>query len=216
MKVEPFRPPWGDDMMVVDVARVSFAKESSQYTPEQNAKLIKYLAREGHWSPFAHPMASFRITAPIFVARQMAKHQVGLAWNEESRRYIDSEPEIWRPDTVRYRPEGNIKQGSGGELDEAALVEAQKAIDTATIISMMEYKRLLTLRVAPEQARMVLPLCTMTSWVWTGSLYAWARVCRLRLDSHAQQETQLVAEKIDGYMREWFPLSWAALLDNRD
>jgi len=211
VNVQPFRPPYGDDMMVVDAARVSFAKTSDQYTPEDNAKLIRYLAKHGHWSPFAHPQASFRITAPIFVARQLAKHQVGLAWNEESRRYIDSNPIFGGPSEWRSRPDGSIKQGSGEAFDDPDWADAI----LSDLISKAEqaYTRLLGTGVAPEQARMVLPLCTMTSWIWTGSLYAWARVCRLRLDPHAQQETQEVARMIDGRMAQWFPLSWAALME---
>lgn len=213
MNVTPFRPPWGDDDMVVDVARVSFSKQASQYTPEANAKLIGYLARHGHWSPFAHPQASFRITAPIFVARQLAKHQVGLSWNEESRRYIDGEPEFYEPTEWRGRPHGSIKQGSGDPFG----IEGYKVCASihAKACGMAEamYERLLEEGVAPEQARMVLPLCTMTSWIWTGSLYAWARMCRQRLDAHAQQETRDVAERIAGHMAQWFPVSWAALMN---
>lgn len=215
MNVQPFRPPYGDDMMVVDAARVSFAKTSDQYTPEDNAKLIRYLAKHGHWSPFAHPQASFRITAPIFVARQLAKHQVGLAWNEESRRYIDDEPTFYEPTEWRGRPEGSIKQGSGSAMLDEIADASHEAWRFAKNEGLNSYQMLLHLGVAPEQARMVLPLCTMTSWIWTGSLYAWARVCRLRLDPHAQQETQEVARMIDGRMAQWFPLSWAALMEGQ-
>ncbi len=204
-------------MMVVDAARVSFAKTSDQYTPEENAKLIRYLAKHGHWSPFAHPQASFRITAPIFVARQLAKHQVGLAWNEESRRYIDGEPEFFEPTQWRLRPEGSIKQGSGATVAEPDDVDLLNRTLTSVHVGLRTmYNELIRLGVAPEQARMVLPLCTMTSWIWTGSLYAWARVCRLRLDPHAQQETQEVAKQIDSHMSKWFPISWAALVAVED
>jgi thymidylate synthase (FAD) len=209
--VKPMRDPYGDDNMVVDAARVSFAKVSSHYTPEQNAKLVGYLAKHNHWSPFAHPHASFRITAPIFVARQLVKHQIGLSWNEESRRYIDGSPIFYTTKEWRLRPEGSIKQGSGEVIDAETSLIASQILTNLLQISGDSYTSLLNLGIAPEQARMVLPLCTMTSWVWTGSLYAWARVCNLRLDPHAQVETRDVAAQIAVHMRKWFPLSWSAL-----
>lgn len=214
MTVTPFAPPWGNDDTVVNVARVSFAKQASQYPPEANAKLIGYLARNGHWSPFAHPHASFRITAPIFVARQLAKHQVGMSWNEESRRYIDDAPAFHEPKEWRGCPVGSIKQGSGGPVDGGTALLVGEVFTEVVNLTRNHYQFLLELGVAPEQARMVLPLCTNTSWVWTGSLYAWARVCRQRLDPHAQQETREGAEIIAKHMAEWFPVSWAALMEN--
>lgn len=213
MKISPMKVTlidhMGDDNRVVDAARVSFAKTHVEYTDEQNAKLITYLARNNHWTPMAHAFATFHIKAPIFVARQLVKHQVGLVWNEESRRYIDSEPEFWFPDVWRGRPEGSIKQGSAGAITESwPHVEGR----AATLKCLNTYNSLLQGGVAPEQARMVLPLNTHTEWYWSGSLAAWARVCYLRLDAHAQAETREVAEKISGYMNELFPVSWKALV----
>lgn len=232
----------GSDLSVVNAARVSFAKQSdweeseiggfdgtgyiTEYIlslSEKDTKLISYLAKHGHWSPFAHNSISFRIKAPIFVARQLVKHQVGLVWNEVSRRYVDDEPEFYFPEVWRGKPE-NAKQGSSGvvetikwqlspvsgELHETAI---GPDVEASLSTSLGLYKTLLFSGVAPEQARMVLPQNTMTEWIWTGSLMAFARVCKQRLDSHAQQETQEVAAFIDGYCRNLFPVSWKALME---
>lgn len=211
----------GSDLSVCNAARVSFAKESSweytdygNYTGERylsapDTKLIAYLAKHNHWSPFAHCFVSFRIKAPIFVARQLVKHQVGLAWNEESRRYIDEEPEFFFPQVWRGRPEGSIKQGSSGVVQH--MLHAQDVATSCTNKALAEYNELLSIGVAPEQARMILPQNTMTNWIWSGSLMAFARVCNLRLDPHAQQETAEVAKLIDAEMSKLFPVSWEAL-----
>lgn len=223
MKVE-LVDSMGSDLSVVNAARVSFAKESGWDTDpaygnvpvfgqlqEKDQKLIAYLARHNHWTPFAHAFLSFRIKAPIFVARQLVKHQVGLAWNEVSRRYVDTEPEYWLPNHLRSKAE-NVKQGSGGELDgycnESGLYQIQAAMEQAH----KSYETLLGLGVAPEQARMVLPQNMMTEWIWSGSLAAFARVCKLRLDPHAQAETQEVAQQINSLVPKEFEHSWSALV----
>lgn len=215
----------GNDLSVCNAARVSFAKESDwdyaapgpnwgeKSLSEPDTKLITYLAKHNHWSPFAHCFASFRIKAPIFVARQLVKHQVGLAWNEESRRYIDEEPEFFFPKVWRGRPEGSIKQGSSDE--EVILGEEWYADDylPQDVVErcLSTYKELLKDGVAPEQARMILPQNMMTNWIWSGSLMAFARVCNLRLDPHAQAETREVAVEIDSRMNALFPVSWKEL-----
>jgi thymidylate synthase (FAD) len=215
MKITPMQVElldhMGSDLTVVNTARVSFAKTHTEFNHENDVKLINYLAKHNHWTPFGHCFAQFRIKAPIFVARQMVKHQIGLVWNEESRRYIDSEPEFWFPEVWRGRPEGSIKQGSSGGIqhDLYATDIAYRSVKLA----LATYNELLTIGVAPEQARMVLPLNTHTEWIWSGSLAAWARVCKLRLDPHAQKETMEVAKIIDGYMSGLFPVSWEALLN---
>lgn len=221
MKVELI-DSMGSDLSVVNAARVSFAKESDWeyeseghwasgepgYLSEKDQKLITYLAKHNHWTPFAHAFLSFRIKAPIFVARQLVKHQVGLAWNEVSRRYVDDEPEFWFPEVWRSRPEGNVKQGSGGVIeDKFESLQAKDAVEQAFSVYIDLLKT-----VAPEQARMVLPQNMMTEWVWSGSLMAFARVCKLRLDPHAQQETREVAQQINDQVPENFKYSWAALL----
>jgi thymidylate synthase (FAD) len=199
----------GTDLSVANVARVSFDKQHDELT-DGDVKLINYLATHDHWSPFAHCFASFRIKAPLFVARQLVKHQVGLSWNEVSRRYVDSEPEFYMPKELRGRAE-NVKQGSGEALGYQGHLNWIRCNSNAALEA---YKDLLGNGVAPEQARMVLPLNTMTEWIWSGSLMAFARVCRQRLDPHAQYECRLVAEQLDERLRWAFPESMAALLDN--
>jgi thymidylate synthase (FAD) len=205
----------GDDLDVANVARVSFDKQSKcdqlGNLQEKDAKLIKYLADHDHWSPFAHCFAQFRIKAPIFVARQLVKHQVGLSWNEVSRRYVDSEPEFYVPVVFRGRAE-NVKQGSADNLDLGEQTSAYFTALDATADSLSRYEYLLKVGVAPEQARMVLPLNTMTEWIWSGSLMAFARVCKQRLDPHAQQECRDVASLMAMELHELFPVSWNALM----
>ena len=212
----------GDDRRVANAARVSFAKESEWTTSheqgervqrmlsDKDTKLISYLAKHGHWSPFSHCFLTFRIKAPIFVARQLQKHQVGLAWNEVSRRYVDSEPEFYVPDGWRKRAE-NVKQGSSDEIVETDFYARVWAMaDSARWL----YQDMLDAGVAPEQARMVLPQSMYTEWYWSGSLYAFARVCKQRMESHAQRETQEVAKEISHHIAELFPVSWKALLND--
>ena len=210
----------GSDLTVVNAARVSFDKESMfEWNHEElggklsdaDARLVKYLARHNHWSPFAHTSVQFRVKAPIFVARQLAKHQVGGVWNEVSRRYVDSEPEFYIPAEWRGRPDGSVKQGSGEPVHHQKLVEAVVKKTTAETLEI--YNALLSSGVAPEMARMVLPQNTMTEWYWTGSLMFWTRVCRQRLDAHAQAETQQVALLVSQHMRKLFPVSWDALMN---
>jgi thymidylate synthase (FAD) len=187
---------------------------------DRDTKLISYLAKHNHWSPFAHCFVSFRISAPVFVARQLQKHTVGLAWNEVSRRYVDAEPTFYTPETWRKRAE-NVKQGSSDEtVDDICMHwgDGTQSVEDIGLIyhntydaCLIVYKAMLEAGVAPEQARMVLPQSMMTEWIWSGSLMAFARVCNLRLDSHAQYETRLVAEGIDREMAKLFPVSWKAL-----
>jgi thymidylate synthase (FAD) len=200
----------GTDLSVVNAARVSFGKEKDTLDLADE-KLIGYLARHAHWSPFAHTAVSFRITAPIFVARQLAKHQIGAAWNEESRRYVDDEPTFYLPTVWRERAD-NVKQGSGEALHLADNMVADMSYQAVIGTALKMYKSLLKRGVAPEMARMVLPQSTMTSWIWTGSLLFFARVCKLRLEAHAQVETREVAWLIADWCSTLFPVSWAALM----
>lgn len=200
----------GSDLSVVNAARVSFHKQHIEIE-ENDPNLIRYLAKHHHWTPFAHSFLSFRIKAPIFVARQLVKHQVGLAWNEVSRRYVDEEPEFWLPMNAtgwRGKPV-NAKQGSSGVMP-GDIAQA----NTTDVISLAleVYTWMIKEGYAPEQARMVLPLNTHTEWIWSGSLAAFARVCKLRLDPHAQAETQEIAKLIHGQVPETFMHSWSALL----
>ena len=203
----------GNDPTVVDAARVSFAKTADNYTEAQNEKLIQYLARHNHWTPFGHAQATFHIEAPIFVARQLVKHQVGLVWNEVSRRYVDDSPRFFSPSSWRPRSEDK-KQGSDKHDIIADMRQAWKVYESAIHNISKTYGILLEMGVAPEQARMVLPQSMMTEWYWTGSLAAWSRVCRLRVSDDAQAETERIAQDISREMRQLFPVSWAALEEN--
>jgi len=210
----------GSDLSVVNAARVSFHKESAwdylydnhdghgpPVLKDSDARLISYLSKHGHWSPFAHTSITFRISAPIFVARQLVKHQVGGVWNEVSRRYVDEEPEFYFPEVWRGRPV-NAKQGSSGEVD-----IPDDWFKSMVGIALQTYDGLLAKGVAPEQARMVLPQNTMTEWWWTGSLMFFARVCKQRLDPHAQEETRDIAQLINDHIPKEFTVSWKALMN---
>ena len=203
----------GDDLMVVNAARVSMAKHHDVFDDESDAKLIRYLARNGHWTPFAQPQIQFRIEAPIFVARQWFRHNVGTVRNEVSRRYVDDDPIFYIPNEWRSRPEGSIKQGSGDPLRGENRRKADVAFRLAHTQARESYWELLTLGVAPEQARMVLPQTMLTTWIETGSLAYWSRLCNLRLDSHAQKETGELAMQVASHMAKAFPVSWAALTE---
>ena len=202
----------GDDLSVVNAARVSFDKVSSEFI-DKDEKLIKYLADHKHWSPFAHPQLCIRVKAPMFVARQLAKHQVGLVWNEVSRRYVDTDPEFFLPTQAygwRERAE-NVKQGSSDR--KAYITQAIHDEVAGTFQKAFRlYKSLLDSNVCPEQARMILPQATYTEWVWTGSLLAFSRVCNLRLDSHTQKETRNIAQMISSRVEPLFPISWKYLV----
>jgi thymidylate synthase (FAD) len=215
----------GSDLSIVNAARVSFDKVSKVFD-DRDKKLVSYLGAEQHTTPFRHNQVSVRCRAPIFLARQLGKHQVGLSWNEVSRRYVDDEPEFFYPESWRSKPEGSIKQGSGsntvhtlamdyvdnyGEVHDdnpfvsevyGALIGEAKQI----------YNKMLEAGVAPEQARMVLPQSMITEWVWTGSLMAFAHVYNLRIDSHAQVEAQEFAKELDKVIRPLYPVGWEALI----
>ena len=206
MKVELI-DKMGTDLSVVNAARVSYAKTKEVFD-DKDEKLIKYLAEHEHWSPFAHANLQFRIKAPVFVARQLVKHQVGLVWNEVSRRYVDDKPELFHPESWRGRPK-NSKQGSSGELELDTITKHRYEIAMLECINV--YNSLLQKNVAPEQARMVLPQSMMTEWYWSGTVYAFARVCNLRCKPDTQQETQEVANEIDRLAKDAFPHSWKYL-----
>ena len=207
----------GNDLTVVNAARVSFGKESEwdyeesdaysfkQHMKAKDERLIRYLAKHKHISPFGHCFASFHIKAPVFVARQLVKHKF-LRWNEISRRYVDSEPELYNPAEWRGRSDDK-KQGSEGVV---------LGLDIGDINTMCKetYNRLLSKGVCPEQARMVLPQSMMTEWYWSGSLDAFADMCALRCKPDTQAETAEVAWEIDCSMVKLFPVSWRALRES--
>jgi thymidylate synthase (FAD) len=200
----------GSDQSVVNAARVSFAKESSLFTEEQNNKLIAYLAKHNHKSPFNHAFMSFRVKSPIFVARQLVKHEY-LPWNETSRRYVDDEPEFFDIQW-RYRPEKSVKQGSGDNMSKEDSEKANNLFWKLAEHSLDVYNKLLELGAAPEQARAALLIDSQTEWVWSGSLFAFAKMCNLRLDSHTQREATEVAEAVSEIASKLYPVSWKALL----
>jgi thymidylate synthase (FAD) len=232
----------GNDLTVANAARVSFGKTSEMEDdpwgpPKLKAKddkLIRYLAKHKHISPFGHCFASFHVKAPIFVARQLVKHKF-LRWNEISRRYVDDEPEFFVPDVWRGRS-ADKKQGSSDttidtlhfmELDDELSTEEHPHYDNwsepidryagwVNEKMLHLYQRMIENEVAPEQARMVLPQNTMTEWYWSGSLDAFADMCNLRCKPDTQAETQEVARQIDHKMIELFPVSWDALTEDDD
>jgi len=204
----------GDDTMVTNCARVSFRKWKDKFD-ESDVRLIYYLAKHAHWTPFSHPQVQLRITAPIFVARQWFRSTVGVARNEVSRRYVDDLPEFYCPDDWRSRPDGSIKQGSGEPVSEEALGEATHQRIKVEAICVNAYDKLVNeYGIAPEQARMILPQSMETQWIETGSLAYFARICKQRTDSHAQAEIQELAMDVSDIIKPLFPVSWLALLEN--
>ena len=200
----------GTDLTVVNAARVSFEKHHEKFM-DGDEKLIKYLAKHGHWTPFGHPQLQFRISAPIFVARQLVKHQIGLVWNEVSRRYVDSKPTFYISEDWRARSEDK-KQGSSENIVDLSDEEWVKVSDVH-FKAIEVYDILIKKGVAPEQARMILPQSMYTEWYWTGSLYAFSRVCNLRLSKDAQTETRKIAKDISNLIKPIFPISWTNLLN---
>lgn len=216
MKISPIEVTYvnhcGSDLTVVNAARVSFHKESTEFVA-QDEKLINYLARHKHHSPFNHAFLSFRVKAPVFVARQLVKHKF-MPWNEVSRRYVDDEPEFFLPDTWRARPESSVKQGSGDRTIQICDEDGYNPVDHNTWCANQLYKDLVNRGVAPEQARMVLPQNMMTEWYWSGTLGAFGDMLKLRLDPHTQKESRDVAELIRDEVAKLFPVSLKAMLEN--
>lgn len=205
----------GSDDLVVDAARVSFAKQAANYSPEANAKLIRFLARNGHWTPFGHPQITLHFKAPIFVARQLAKHQAGFVWNEVSRRYVDTAPEFYVPSEWRMRAD-NLKQGSSEAVSPASQLLKIQTKEICQQLKELYLSMVNDLKIAPEQARMVLPQNMYTEWYWTGSLAAWVRVHNLRAEKTAQLEVQEIATQINYIIKDLFPISWEALTENTE
>lgn len=199
---------FGDDLTVVNAARVSFAKESTELDG-RDAKLIQYLAKHNHITPFFHPQARLRLKMPIYVAREWFRHTIGFARNEVSRRYVDDKPECFLPVCVRER-DTNKKQGSKPTPIEGE-TEIRDEIQTFQADAIKFYEHLLEKKVAPEIARGVLPQSMYTEFIETGSLSAYARLCGLRLDPHAQVEIQEYAKAVSELLEARFPVSWAAL-----
>jgi thymidylate synthase (FAD) len=231
----------GDDLAVVDAARVSFNKKSEwarfdchdchnsvqeacadgcacieegalafKTLTEGDKKLIKFLATHNHWTPFAHTALKFRVAAPVPIRTQCFKHKIGMVENEESRRYISTVPEIFIPEVFRAKPEGSIKQGSGGAHKNSQGWKEAYVVQTNQAVSL--YCDMLDDGICPEQARFVLPQGAIVNWIWTGNLVSFANFYLKRTDSHAQVEVQEVAKQVGALVKEIFPVSWSALV----
>lgn len=206
----------GNDLRVANVARVSFAKWKEQFD-HMDARLIHFLAQHEHSSPFRHTAITIRCSAPIYLARQLVKHQVGMSWNEESRRYVADNIRLFEQE-FRVRPQGGIKQGSGTEttvFPPVLLGDCAYTIEETLDAIVAAYEEAVNpdgpYKIAPECARAVLPLSMMTTWVWTGSLTAFFHMYRLRIDGHAQKEAQMFAAKVGEVIEPLFPECWKAL-----
>ncbi len=197
----------GSDLSVVNAARVSFDKRHDEFDEEQDFRLLKYLAKHGHWSPFAHTSMSIRCKVPIFLARQLVKHQVGLTWNEVSRRYTTDNMEFYIPTELHAKAD-NVKQGCGAVADVPDCVD-ELALSSERALQC--YSWLLYRGIAPEEARMVLPLNMMTTFIWTGSVYAFWRVYKQRIDGHAQLIAQSFARKLYNNLARVYPYCVKAL-----
>ncbi len=207
---------YGSDSTVVDAARVSFHKQADQYTSEENDKLIRFLVKHNHFTPLAHPQISFRVSMPIFLARQYYTHKVGSVKNEVSRRYVQSEPTFFRPEW-RHAPKGSVKQGSGEELDmNTDLYRAIGQTYEGLLLACQDtYDDLIHQGIAPEQARMVLPQSLNTEIIDTGSLVYYARMYTQRTAPGAQKEWKLLMDPLNKKMLELFPISWLELTKER-
>lgn len=229
----------GSDLMVANAARVSFDKESNWvnefgevprdgeidlYLSEKDTKLIKYLAKHKHFSPFNHSFITLRIKAPVFVARQLVKHKF-MPWNEVSRRYVDDEPEFYYPGYGNFRLKADsVKQGSSEGLTTEPMIvlsyqqdswykDEEFDFEDMCTAALKYYEAMLEKGICPEQARMILPQNMMTSWWWSGTLGAYCDMLKLRLDPHTQKESRIVAEKVKAIIEPLFPVSVPALLE---
>lgn len=200
MKVE-LLDTFGNDNTICDIARVSYNKKAENYTVEENDKLIYYLAKHGHWSPFAHPKVQFRLQIPIYVERQIIKTVVGVDYNSVSGRYVDFSDTYTTIDTWRKQSTSS-KQGSGEDLDRYENVLANIVQDDVIENAKVAYQELIELGVSKEQARTILPLNLNTTMIWTGSLYALIRLCKQRLKSDAQKETRDVVQEMLRQVKE--------------
>lgn len=200
----------GSDKTVVNAARVTMGVVREGELNERDTGLIRFLAREKHVTPFRHPTVSFRCKAPIAIARQLGKHQVGFSWNEMSRRYKDGAVECFIPSEIFKRPD-DLHKGSAEQMNETKTTHMQRYFNTAYEHAVACYELLLDDGVAPEQARFVLPQGMITEWVWTGSLFGWSELCRQRLSNHAQYEVRIFAKQVDEEMKKLYPISWEAL-----
>ena len=222
----------GSDLTVCNAARVSFNKESEwgldfdaierlkscpynkddvRVLKEKDEKLIRYLAKHNHWTPFAHPQITLRVKAPVSIRTQFFKHKQGFVENEISRRYVSYEPEFYSP-TWRGKPTDGAKQGSEDFITEETRTNLYDAIYRESYETALHvYNTLIEKGIAPEQARFVLPQGMYTEWYWTGSLAAYARFYKQRKDDHAQWEIREYASAVGKIIEPYFPVSWKHL-----
>ena len=210
MKVE-YIDHMGNDASVVKAARVSFGADGLEFNGERDSGLINYLAKHHHWTPFSHTSITLRMTAPIPIRTQCFKHKVGFSENEESRRYIRSNPTFFIPDQFRKAPTESVKQGSGEDFHPTGNKYWQRHFQTVNTMCHESYEMAVAGGMCPEQARFMLPQGTEVSWYWTGSLSAYARFFKQRTDPHAQKEIQDLAKEVQDILKPLYPISWVAL-----
>lgn len=204
---------FGSDQTVVNCARVSFNKSINEMG-EKDSRLIKYLLKHKHTSPFRHCFLQWRITAPIFILRQWQKHQIGCSWNEMSRRYVDTPPDVYKFEKWHSRPDKSLKQGAGEILNDQ--VSANEIYNEIIKASLKSYQDLLDLNVAPEQARAVLPQSMLTSCIWTASLQSALHFVSLRAASNAQSEIRQYSDLIANDIESFFPVTYKAYRELND
>ena len=201
----------GSDASVVKAARVSFAADGLEFDGGRDSGLIGYLAKHNHWTPFSHTSITLRMTAPVPIRTQCFKHKVGFSENEESRRYISSNPKFFIPRQFRKHPEGSVKQGSGEDMHPTGDKYWRRHFQTVNTMCLESYEMALAGGMCPEQARFLLPQGTEVSWYWTGSLSAYARFFKQRTDPHAQQEIKILALEVGEILKPLYPVAWGAL-----
>jgi thymidylate synthase (FAD) len=201
----------GSDASVVKAARVSFAADGLEFDGGRDSGLIGYLAKHNHWTPFSHTSITLRMTAPVPIRTQCFKHKVGFSENEESRRYISSNPKFFIPRKFRKHPEGSVKQGSGEDMHPTGDKYWRRHFQTVNTMCLESYEMALAGGMWPEQARFLLPQGMEVSWYWTGSLSAYARFFKQRTDPHAQQEIKILALEVGEILKPLYPVSWGAL-----
>jgi len=201
----------GSDASVVKAARVSFAADGLEFDGGRDSGLIGYLAKHNHWTPFSHTSITLRMTAPVPIRTQCFKHKVGFSENEESRRYISSNPKFFIPRQFRKHPEGSVKQGSGEDMHPTGDKYWRRHFQSVNTMCLESYEMALAGGMCPEQARFLLPQGTEVSWYWTGSLSAYARFFKQRTDPHAQQEIKILALEVGEILKPLYPVAWGAL-----
>jgi thymidylate synthase (FAD) len=200
----------GDDLTAVHAARVSFLKDFEESDPARDERLLRFMVREGHTSPFEHASVTLRITCPLFVRAHIMRHRT-FSFNEVSRRYTAEDIRVFIPDTLRVQSKKNLQcsEADSHVVGETFMLEKlreslQESVDL--------YHALIKRGVAREQARLALPQSTYTTFWMTGNLHNWFKFLRLRLDEHTQLETRAIANAALTIIREDFPLTTDIML----